>query len=92
MILEKVKWKTALIYLDDVIVYSRSMNDHLQHVNEILSMLQQTGASLKLKKCHFFQSSVDYLGHVIYPGKLAVAQKNIESIRKATGDITSIIS
>jgi transposase InsO family protein len=45
--------------------------------------LQQSGASLKLKKCHFFQSSVDYLGHVIYPGKLAVAQKNIESIGKA---------
>jgi RNase H-like domain found in reverse transcriptase/Reverse transcriptase (RNA-dependent DNA polymerase) len=83
MILARVKWKTALIYLDDVIVYSRSIQDHIQHVEEILSLLQQLGASLKLKKCHFFQSSVDYLGHVIYPRKLAVAQKNIESIGKA---------
>jgi hypothetical protein len=83
MILARVKWSTALIYLDDVIIYSRSTEDHIQHVEEILSLLKQAGVSLKLKKCHFFQSSVDYLGHIIYPGKLAVANKNIESIRKA---------
>lgn len=83
MILAKVKWNYALIYLDDVIVYSKAVEEHIQHVDEILTLLKNAGASLKLKKCHFFQSSVDYLGHVILPGKLAVAQKNIESIKKA---------
>ena len=83
MILAKVKWNYALIYLDDVIVYSKAVEEHIQHVDEILTLLKNAGASLKLKKCHFFQSSVDYLGHVILPGKLAVAQKNIEFIKKA---------
>jgi hypothetical protein len=39
--------------------------------------------SLKLIKCHFFKEAVDYLGHVIRPGKLAVAEKNTAALRNA---------
>jgi hypothetical protein len=83
MILSKIKWNYALVYLDDVIIYPKSKEEHLRHLDEILSLLKGAGASLKLKKCHFFQPTVDYLGHVIHPGKLAVAEKNIDSIKKA---------
>jgi hypothetical protein len=89
MILSKVKWNYALVYLDDVIVYSKCINEHLRHLDEILSLFEGAGASLKLKKCHFFQPTVDYLGHVIHPGKLAVAEKNIDSIKKAIYPKTS---
>jgi hypothetical protein len=46
--------------------------------------------TLKLSKCRFFQDSVDYLGHVIYPGKLAVAQKNIDTLAQAHYSSTRI--
>jgi hypothetical protein len=83
MILAKVKWNYALIYLDDVIIYSKTVEEHMTHLDEVLGLLRTAGASLKLKKCHFFQTKVNYLGHVIYPGKLAVAQKNIDTLEKA---------
>ncbi len=66
------------MYLDDVIVFSKSFEDHLRHVEEILYVLRGDGLSLKLRKCNFFKESVDYLGHVIRPGKLQVASKNTE--------------
>ena len=42
--------------------------------------LQEDGFSLKLKKCDFFKNKVDYLGHVVRPGKLAVAQKTTKAV------------
>jgi RNase H-like domain found in reverse transcriptase/Reverse transcriptase (RNA-dependent DNA polymerase)/Retroviral aspartyl protease len=83
MILAKVKWNYALIYLDDVIIYSKTVKEHMTHLDEVLGLLKNAGASLKLRKCHFFQTKVNYLGHVIYPGKLAVSKKNIDTIEKA---------
>jgi hypothetical protein len=52
-------------------------------VQEVLSLLEKAGISLKLAKCHFFQASVDYLGHVIRPGRLGVAEKNTAALRDA---------
>jgi Reverse transcriptase (RNA-dependent DNA polymerase) len=73
IILSGIKWKTCLVCLDDVIIFSSSRDKHLKHVNEALKLLGKAGLSLKLIKCHFFKEAVDYLGHVIRPGKLAVA-------------------
>jgi hypothetical protein len=56
---------------------------HLKHVNEALHFLGKAGLSLKLIKCHFFKEAVDYLGHVIRPGKLAVAEKNAAALRNS---------
>jgi Reverse transcriptase (RNA-dependent DNA polymerase) len=83
LILAGVKWKYALVYLDDVIVYSRNAEEHLGQLDHVLSLLAQAGATLKLKKCEFFKSSVNYLGHVVLPGKLAVAPRNVDTIRQA---------
>jgi Reverse transcriptase (RNA-dependent DNA polymerase) len=60
IIFSGVKWKTCLVYLDDVIVFSQSKKDHLAHVAEALTILGNAGLSLKLKRCHFFAKTVDY--------------------------------
>jgi hypothetical protein len=83
IILSGVKWKTFLVYLDDVIVFSKSMKDHLAHVAEALTLLGSVGLSLKLKNCHFFAKTVDYLGHVIRPGRLGVAEKKTTALKTA---------
>ena len=72
IILSCVKWETALVYLDDVIVYSRTVTEHMAHVHEVLRLLYTAGVSLKLAKCAFFDTSVTNLGHVIHPGRLEV--------------------
>lgn len=73
MILSSVKWKHVIFYLEDIIVFSRNVEEHLQHLQTVLGMLQNAGISLKLKKCFFLQKRVDYLGHIVSPGKLVVA-------------------
>jgi Reverse transcriptase (RNA-dependent DNA polymerase) len=71
------------VYLDDIIVYSRSRDDHLEHLEAVLHRLYRAGLSLNLKKCHLFRSEVSYLGHVIGPGTLSVSEKNTRALRTA---------
>ncbi len=79
ILLSGYRWQTCLVYLDEVILFSRRFKEHVQKVCEILSVLKNDSLSLKLRKCHFFKESVDYLGHIIGPGKLQVALKNTEA-------------
>ncbi len=83
MILFRVKWPHCLVYLDDVVVFSTSVQDPVAHLDNILGLLGSAVFSLKLKKCDFFTRSVNYLGYVIRPGRLALAEKNIRALREA---------
>jgi len=68
MILAGIKWQICLAYLYDVIVFSRCPEEHLQHLDEVLTRQGYAGVTLKAAKCHFFQEEVEYLGHVIRLG------------------------
>lgn len=63
----------CFVYLDDVIVFSRTLEEHFKHLDAVLSLLRSAGISSKLRTCEFFQRKVRFLGHVISPGKLRVA-------------------
>ena len=96
VILASVRWQVALVYLDDVIIFSKSYRAHLEHVATVLSLLKSAGVTLKLAKCHFFSQEVDYLGHVIFPGKLAVSTKTCEAVERfrplrTTTDVRSFL-
>jgi hypothetical protein len=54
---------------------------HVRHLDGVLERLYRAGLSLKLEKCHLCKDTVSYLGQVIRPGKLAVAEKNTLSFR-----------
>jgi len=81
MILAGVKWQICLVYLDDVIVFSCSLEEHLQHLDEVLTRMGKAGVTLKAAKCHFFQDEVEYRGHVIKPGRVNVLEKNLRAQR-----------
>ncbi|XP_044317449.1 uncharacterized protein LOC123038055 [Drosophila rhopaloa] len=49
-------WKYTLVYLDDIIVYSRTAEDHLDHLQQVLDKLQSAGLKLSPRKCHFFRT------------------------------------
>ena len=68
--------------MDDVIVFSKTFDQHLDHVAEVMTSLQEAGFSLKLKKCDIFKNQVDYLGHVVRPGELSVAQKTTKAVEE----------
>lgn len=71
--------RSLLLYLDDVIIFSSTIDEHLQRLGAVLDRLKQEGLKAKLEKCHFLQEKVHYLGHVISgdgvatdPGKVDV--------------------
>jgi Reverse transcriptase (RNA-dependent DNA polymerase) len=74
-------WKTCLVYLDDIIVFSKTAEEHLSHLDDVLHRLYLAGLSLNMKKCHFFKDAVSDLGQVIHTGKLAVAGKNTSALK-----------
>ncbi len=71
------------MYLDDIIVFSRTLEQHFAHLQEVLELLKQAGITLKLPKCKFFCETVDYLGNIIRPGRLALAEKNTRALQEA---------
>ncbi len=57
--------QSLLLYLDDVVVFSSSIAQHLERLEMVLSRLEKEGLKVKLEKCAFFRPDVKYLGHVI---------------------------
>ena len=64
-VLRGLTWEIALIYLDDVLVYSRTFDAHLEHLRLVFNRFREAGLKLKPSKCHFGQKKVKFLGHVI---------------------------
>ena len=55
----------AMGYLEDIIISSKTEEEHLQHLEEIFDRLRKAGLKLKLQKCSFFKKHIQYLGHLI---------------------------
>ena len=80
--LSPFKWRSCLVfYLDDVIVFSKPVEEHFAHLDAILSAVKVAGISLKLSKCSFFTNTVKYLGHLIEPGTLEVDETQLSRER-----------
>ena len=55
----------AMAYLDDIIIYSSTPEEHLQHIETVFEKLCHAKLSMKLSKCHFFAKEIQYLGHIL---------------------------
>ena len=71
-VLKGLLMEYCMCYLDDVVIFSNSVWDHLYHLGEVLQRLRTAGLKLKPTKCAFAQKSVQFLGHI-------VSQKGIEA-------------
>jgi hypothetical protein len=72
--------KSVLVFFDDILVYSKGWKEHLQHLEEVLKLLQRHGLVANKKKCLFGQSSVEYLGHLISEKGVAVDPSKVVSV------------
>ena len=55
----------AIAYLDDIIIISKSKEQHREHVRRVFSRIQEFGFKVKEEKCEFFLEEIKYLGHII---------------------------
>ena len=57
--------RDVMVYLDDLLVFSRTLEEHEERLMRVLDQLQSFGLNLNPEKCQFFQASVKCLGHVV---------------------------
>ncbi len=73
--------KSVLVYIDDVLVYSRSMAEHRHHVAEVLKRLRENHLFLKAEKCSFHQTSVQFLGYNIDQDGIQMDEGKVTAIK-----------
>ena len=72
----------CIIYLDDIIIYSKTPEEHLQRLEAVFKKISKAGLKLKPSKCEFFQHEITYLGHVVSSKGIATDPKKIRAIRQ----------
>jgi hypothetical protein len=74
--------KFVIVFLDDILVYSKSEEEHEQHLRMVLQVLREHQLYAKLRKCLFYHEQVHYLGHIISKEGIVVDPEKIEAIRE----------
>ena len=72
----------AMAYLDDIIIFSRTPEEHLKHIEIIFQKLKAAGLKLKESKCDFFKSEIHYLGHLISDKGIQPLPEKLDTITK----------
>ena len=80
-VLQGLRWSRCLIYLDDIISFGTTFEDSLDNLILIFERLRSYGLQLKSSKCHLFQSSVPFLGHVVGRDGLQCDPRKIADVR-----------
>ena len=86
--------KFVIVYLDDILIFSRSKEDHLKHVELVLKKLKETKLKINLEKCEFCKTELVYLGFVISQGCLKMDPSKVDAILnwptpQSIGDVRS---
>ena len=74
----------ATNYLDDIIVFSRTVEDHLKHLKQVFTALQKADLKIKASKSEFFKSHECYLGFLIGESGIRCDRSKVEAINKIT--------
>ena len=72
----------CIIYLDDVIVFSETPEEHVECLKAVFEKISKAGLKLKPSKCEFFKSRINYLGHIVSRNGIETDPKKIEAIQK----------
>jgi hypothetical protein len=74
--------KFVLVFVDDILIYSPSLETHLSHLQDVFNILREHNFLLKMSKCSFAQQSLEYLGHVISAAGVATDPAKITAIQE----------
>ncbi|CAF3091095.1 unnamed protein product, partial [Rotaria socialis] len=74
------RWKHVLAYIDDIIIYSKNFYEHIQHIEEVCSLLQEANFKLNVNKCEIARSEILFLGHLITEGTIKPDPNNIRGL------------
>jgi hypothetical protein len=73
--------KFVAIYLDDILIYSKTQEEHLEHLKLVLAKVQEYGLSLKTNKCHFFKQQVKFLGFIVTKEGIKPNPEKVQAVK-----------
>jgi transposase InsO family protein len=81
MVLSEHIGKICLVYIDDIVIFSKTKEEHRKHVQMVLDTIAAAGLTLKMKKCHFGQEKVRLLGYNISAEGISAQEDKVAAIR-----------
>ena len=81
-IMSEMLFNFVLVYLDDLLIFSQTFDDHLVHLEKVLERINETGLKLNLEKCQLLQEKVSYLGHTISAEGVGCQDEKTEAVAK----------
>jgi hypothetical protein len=82
LVLSGLSRECAVAYLDDTVVFSRTFDEHVQHLEDVLMRFEAAGLKAKPSKCSLFQSSIELLGHKVSGEGVAPEDFKVASVEK----------
>ena len=79
-ILAPYLWIFCLVYIDDIVIYSKSYEEHISHLDQVLAAIEKAGITLSPKKCHLFYGSILLLGHKVSRLGLSTHAEKVKAI------------
>ena len=80
MVLAGLHWTTCLVYLDDIVIFSTTVEQHLSRLRDVLARLKKAGLKLKPSKCYILKKCVHYLGYIVSADGVKVDDDKIKCI------------
>ena len=83
-----------MVFIDDILIYSKTEEEHAEHLHTVLETLREHKLYAKFSKCEFWLEKVAFLGHVVFAGGISVEPEKIQAIIdwKAPTSVTEIRS
>ena len=72
--------RSVFVYLDDILIFSQTMEEHTQHVQQVLQRLLENKLFVKVEKCKFHVDSVDFLGYIIEQGQVRTDPEKVQAV------------
>ena len=69
--------RTVIIYLDNILVYSATQEEHVEHVKQVLICLKKVELRLKLEKCKFYKEKVVFLRFIVSTNRIKISKDKI---------------
>ena len=82
LVLSGIQWSSCLVYIDDIVVVGKTVQNHLDNLQLVLDRIKRAGLRLKPSKCHLFQKEILYLGHWITRDGVATDPGKIDAVQK----------
>jgi hypothetical protein len=79
-ILAPYLWLFCLVYIDDIVIYSKSYEDHIDHLDKVLQAIAAANITLSPSKCHMFYSSILLLGHKVSRLGLSTHAEKVQAV------------